>query len=87
MVCPTPLSVNCASRACKLALSCSNIVRSTVENLGGCGVVDREVDCEDGGEASWDEDALTLEVLPRGDKGDVARGDVAICSQAKKVKR
>ena len=81
MVCPTPLSVNCSSRACRLALSCSKIVRSTVENLGGCGVVDREPECEDGGEASWDDDGPTLEVLLRGDKGDVAEGDVAICSK------
>lgn len=49
--------------------------------MGGCGVVDREPECEDGGEASWDDDGPTLEVLLRGDKGDVAEGDVAICSK------
>lgn len=49
-----------------------------MENLGGCGVVDRELDCEEGGEASWDEDAPMLEVPPSGDEGDVAKGDVAI---------
>lgn len=62
-------------------------MRSTVENLGGCGVVDRELDCEDGGEASWDEGEPTLEWLPSVDEGDVAKGDVAIYSKRRGLER
>ena len=56
-------------------------MRSAVENLGGCGVVDTEFNWEGGGEGSWGGDTGMLEVLPpSGDEGDVANG-VAICSK------
>jgi len=58
------------------------MVRSGVENLGGCGVVGAEFNWEDDGEGSWGGDTAMLEVLvPSGDEGDVANGGVVICSK------
>jgi len=51
-------------------------VRSAVENLGGCADFGRELDFEGGDRGI---EAPALEVLPSGDEGDSAKGEITPC--------